>query len=108
MSCNTPDRWVVLEFRELENEPVRKVLAGWYGGYGGSDSWKLSSGITEIKETDDYFDFHNVSRSIYRCHKSAYGMSGIMNENYQYWVAYLKSENLGSVEIVEDYEPTDL
>ncbi|MGZ0080029.1 hypothetical protein [Methylomonas sp. YC3] len=108
MTLNTPDRWVVVEFRELENEPVRKVLAGWYGGYGGSDSWKLSSGITEIKEHADCYEFSNVSGSVYRCNKRAYGMSGIMNENYQYWSAYLKSEELGSVEIVEDYEPTDL
>lgn len=108
MSFNTPDRWVVVEFQELENEPIRKVLAGWYGGYTGSDCWKLSSGITEIKEDEKYFEFLNASGSLYKCQKTAYGMSGIMSENYEYWVSFLKSEGTGSVKIVEGYEPTDL
>lgn len=108
MSMHNPDRWVVIEVIEMGGEPIRKVLAGWYGGYGGSDSWKLSSGITEIKEYSDYFEFYNISGSVYKCHKRAYGMSGIMNENFEYWVAYCKSEKLGSVEIVEGYEPLDL
>ena len=48
MSTYTPDLWVILEFKEKDSEEVnRKVLASWYGGYAGSDSWKLSSGITK-------------------------------------------------------------
>lgn len=108
MSFHTPARWVVVEFQELEKEPIQKVLAGWYGGYCGSDSWKLSSGITEIMEYSDYFEFHNISGSVYQCYKRAYGMSGIMSANYDYWLSFLKSEGTGSVRIVEGFEPNDL
>ena len=38
----TPDGWIVVEFRTNDGEVNRKVMASWYGGYGGSDSWKLS------------------------------------------------------------------
>ena len=105
MSIHTPDKWIVVKVIEMGGEPVHKVFAGWYGGYCDSDSWKLSSGITDIKENDDYFEFHNVSGSVYKCLRSAYGMNGIMHRNYEYWDAFCKSEGVGSIEIVDGYEP---
>jgi hypothetical protein len=108
MSIHNPDRWVVVECTVIDGETTRKVLAGWYGGYGGSDCWKLSSGITEIKEDENYYEFTNVSGSVYKCLKTSYGMSGIMSENYDYWLSLCKSEGVGSIEIVEGFEPNDL
>jgi hypothetical protein len=32
---------------------IRKVFAGWYGGYTGSDAWQVSSGITEVTKYED-------------------------------------------------------
>jgi hypothetical protein len=75
MSKYTPDRWVVLEF-DYDGDVIRKVFAGWYGGYLNGDSWKLSSGITNTREFDDRFEFENHSGSLYTCYKSAYGMGG--------------------------------
>ena len=59
----TPDAWVVLEF-EYSGEVIRKVFAGWYGGYTTGDSWKLSSGITKVEYEGDIILFHNYSGSI--------------------------------------------
>ena len=83
MSDYTPDRWVVLEMSSDKQEPVLKVFAGWYGGFAGSDSWKLNSGITAVKETNDYFFFDGSSGSCYSCRKGSYGTNmygqGVLN-----------------------------
>ena len=72
MSDYTPDRWVVVKIT-TDKEPLYKVFACWYGGYAGSDSWQMNSGIVKIESTDDYYDFHGWSGSVYRCHKNLYG-----------------------------------
>ena len=78
MSDYTPDRWVVLEMSSDKQEPVLKVFAGWYGGFAGSDSWKLNSGITETRCEDGNYEFDGYSGSTYYCHANAYGMSSYM------------------------------
>jgi hypothetical protein len=79
MNEYTPDVWVVLEFDAPQLEvPLRKVFAGWYGGYTGSNSWKLNSGITAVRRVDDWFEFDGYSGSVYRCHVNDYHMSGLM------------------------------
>lgn len=77
MSEYTPDRWVILEMISPK-ETIQKVFAGWYGGFAGSDSWKLNSGITETREYEDIFEFDGYSGSTYYCHRNGYGMSGYM------------------------------
>lgn len=74
MSEYNPDKWVIVELK-TPKETLYKVLASWYGGYTGSDSWKLSSGIQSVSEIKNGYAFHNYSGSVYNCHKEAYGMS---------------------------------
>jgi hypothetical protein len=77
---NTPDSWVIVKIVSGDNKDTTyKVLAGWSGGYLHGDSWKLNSGITSVEEDGDYYLFHGYSRSIYRCRKTAEGMSGMMH-----------------------------
>jgi len=76
MSEYNPDVWVVLKITTPEHTTY-KVLAGWYGGFATGDSWKLNSGITKVTEDGDFFCFDGWSGSTYRCHKSAYRMSGM-------------------------------
>jgi len=78
MSEYTPDRWVLLEITHKERDPVRKVFAGWYGGFAGSDSWKLNSGVTNVRVDDKHYEFDGYSGSTYHCHANSYGMSGYM------------------------------
>lgn len=83
MNMYRPDRWVLVEFTVVETgESITKVFAGWYGGYAGSDSWKLSSGVTSTEDRDDYFEFTNHSGSVYRCYKNSQGMGSYMSIVY--------------------------
>lgn len=82
MTEYTPDRWVLLKICTGE-QCVYKVLAGWSGGYLYGDSWKLNSGCTKIEDDGQCYLFYGYSGSVYRCHKSSYGLtvmsSGILS-----------------------------
>lgn len=75
MSDYNPDRWVVVKITGPDAPPIHKVFACWYGGYAGSDSWKLNSGITratfKIEEYSYYFE--GSSGSVYQCMQDCYG-----------------------------------
>lgn len=70
MSDYNPDKWVVVKIGE---ENLYKVFACWYGGYLGSDSWKLNSGITKATLEGYVYSFEGSSGSVYHCHKDIYG-----------------------------------
>jgi len=76
MSDYTPDKWIVVRINGKDTPPVHKVFACWYGGYLGSDSWKLNSGITRAYEEGHCFMFDGSSGSTYACHKAQYGTNG--------------------------------
>jgi hypothetical protein len=88
MNEYTPDVWVVLEFDHPDLEtPLRKVFAGWYGGYTGSNSWKLNSGITAVRIDDGgHYEFDGYSGSTYRCHFNNYHMSSLMHSVLANWL----------------------
>jgi hypothetical protein len=73
MSDYTPDRWVVIKITGPDTPPVHKVFACWFGGYAGSDSWKLNSGITKATLEGNCYSFEGSSGSVYECHKDSYG-----------------------------------
>ena len=75
MSEYIPDKWVVVKITSDKSPPIHKVFACWYGGYAGSDSWKLNSGITRAYEEGQCFMFDGSSGSTYICHKADYGMN---------------------------------
>jgi hypothetical protein len=80
-----PDHWVIIKIDSEKYGVVYKVLAGWYGGYLGSDSWRMNSGITQCIEEGNYWLFIGSSGSTYVCHKDTYGLSmkttgGIWNQ----------------------------
>lgn len=70
-----PDRWVMLKISD-DTTTIYKVLASWYGGFAGSDSWKLNSGVTHVAVDEGAYLFHGSSGSVYRCDPASYGMSG--------------------------------
>lgn len=71
----TPDKWVVLKIDDNDlNKSLYKVFGSWAGGYLDGDRWKLNSGITDIKEDDDYYYFIGASGSCYKCHKQQHGI----------------------------------
>jgi len=86
MTTYTPDTWVVLEFTGPSMDtPLRKVFAGWYGGYTGGDSWKLNSGIVKVAKGDSYYEFDGYSGSVYLCKQRDYHMSSLMRAVLDRW-----------------------
>ena len=73
MSDYHPDKWVVVKITGPDTPPIHKVFACWYGGYAGSDSWKLNSGITKATLEGNVYSFEGSSGSVYECHKDIYG-----------------------------------
>ena len=100
MSKYTPDRWAIVELKFNDSDEVtQKVMASWYGGYLGSDSWRLSSGITKIVDTDTHYEIHNESGSIYTCGKHCQGMSGYTAGMFESFARDL--EGKGSIKVIE-------
>ena len=100
MSEYTPDKWVVIEI-DYGEEKIQKILSSWYGGWAGSDSWRLSSGITEVEELEDSYIFKNESGSVYTCYRRRYGMSS-------YTAGILEDfKKQAVITVVEKYEKKD-
>ena len=102
MSIYTPDAWVVVDIATKSYGTNRKVLAGWYGGFAGSNSWKLSSGVTSVNEYSDRYEFINESGSIYVCYKTVQRMTGLMHEMFASWQDQIK-DIPGATIIVVDF-----
>lgn len=75
MSVYNPDKWVVVKIDGNDHPTIYKVFACWYGGYAGSDSWKLNSGITAVSKEGYVYSFEGSSGSTYECHEDSYGMN---------------------------------
>lgn len=75
---SSPDRWVILKIVSEEFGTVYKLFMGNYGGWCGSDTWNLNSGINKIVETEHSYEVHGYSGSTYTCFKNSKGMSGYM------------------------------
>jgi hypothetical protein len=75
MSDHQPDRWLVVKI-VTPTQQLYKVFATWSGGYTGSDSWQMNSGITRATLVGDLWEFEGYSGSVYSCHKNAYGTNG--------------------------------
>lgn len=66
MSIYNPDYWQVIRIDSPEEGRIYKVFATWVGGYTQGDSWKLNSGITEVRfNKPPYIEFVGWSGSIY-------------------------------------------
>ncbi len=72
-----PDSWIIVEIKH-EGESIRKVLGGWSGGYLDGDSWRLSSGITNVEDCQDHYKIDNESGSTYYCNKESQRISMII------------------------------
>ena len=101
MSEYTPDLWVIVEIDSPEHGKIRKVLGSWYGGYGGSDEWRMNSGIEKVIDQGDYYDVVGYSGSIYKCYKNSIGMSSYTNMVFNDYKKKLEESNAGTMEVVD-------
>jgi hypothetical protein len=104
MSEYKPDKWVIAKIIPKNGEILYKVLGTWYGGYLGGDSWRLNSGITEIKKNGQYWDFYGHSGSKYHCHKDTTGMSNYTRSIVDKYTIELRSRFDASFEILSKKE----
>lgn len=109
MSHYTPDVWVVLELDGPKtSKPIRKVFAGWYGGYAGSNTWKLNSGITVVRyDGTGNYEFDGHSGSTYFCHANNYHMSALMQGVLSNWVKNAGLEGNTRIRILKLDEITE-
>jgi hypothetical protein len=111
MSDYTPDRWVIIRIT-TDTERLYKVFASWSGGYTGSDSWKMNSGITQANLVDDRWEFTGYSGSVYSCYLNAYGTNFYGNSVLQRMISQAQEQGF-NIEIMPettnwaglDYDP---
>ena len=89
----TPDSWVPVVLESEEHGKVYKILCSWYGGFAGSDYWKLSSGVESITEEDGVLTMPQSSGSVYKVGKHTH-MSSLMHAQFAHWAK--RAEEPGS------------
>lgn len=104
----TPDAWAIVEINSEEHGTIHKVLCSWYGGYMGSDWWKLSSGIEDVKMENGIYVMPQWSGSVYNCHPSNERMSGLMSGVYARFVKQLEEGGGGSIRTITMNELLEL
>ena len=105
MSTYNPDLWVMLKISSDKYPTVYKILASWYGGYLNGDSWKMNSGVTEVTEDGDFYNFKGSSGSVYRCHKNGYRMSGYTSGVFASFQKDMESDEAKSINAVMELLP---
>ena len=97
-----PDKWIVVTIKSSEGT-YNKVLASWYGSFGGSDSWQLSSAIVSVEVNESHYTFNNESGSQYICNREAYGTSSYTNGILQGWMTQAAQSDDVFIEVNKDY-----
>lgn len=89
MVVYAPHCWVVVKISSKKTTQVgHKLFACWYGGgFVGSDSWKLNSGIVSVTKKNDRLDFLGHSGSIYSCGMGCYGTTSHGTGVLDTWIA---------------------
>ena len=97
MSKHKPDAWKLLK---MPDDYVR-ICAGWSGGYLDGDRWRLSSGIKEVQEKEEYYIFQTYSGTVYKCHKDdetvRMANAGIYEMNKEQGAVDISVEELSNV-----------
>lgn len=96
-----PDKWLVVRINHIDIKSFYKVFAVWTGGYGKGDGWKLNSGITEVVDHGDGYEFKGESGSSYFCSKRTYGTSFYGESILSHLMATAPSVN-SSIEILPE------
>ncbi len=96
-----PDKWLMVKITMIETDEVLyKIFASWYGGFMGSNSWRMNSGVTKVTEDDKFFYFAGHSGSLYQCDKQSYGANwfcqGVLNDYIE------RSKHLADIQILPD------
>lgn len=76
MSEYIPERWIIVDYGDsCANDERYAVLAGWYGGFVGSNCWKRSSPIVKWEEGEWVLRCTTKSGSVYVLYEGAIGVT---------------------------------
>ena len=69
--------WIMVKVipTDATKKPHYRIFATWRGSYLTGDSWKMNSGVTEVVDKGEYYEFYGSSGSVYECHKEMYRTS---------------------------------
>ena len=85
MYAHFPDRWAIAKVTTAECITYH-ILASFYGGYLGGDSWRLSTTITKFERaTPHTYKVETISGSEYILHVDQEGYSSYAYNNYKYY-----------------------
>ncbi len=90
MNQYMPDKWQVIEVT-INGETFRKILASWYGGFAGADSWRISSVIEDVKDDGEFYVMQTASGSEYKCNKGWEGTSMLAYSKYEEFKALVEA-----------------
>jgi hypothetical protein len=68
-----PDKWKIVKITGRSTH--YRVFGCWYGGFAGSDPWRMNSGIVSVTEVGNSYIFKGDSGSEYYCKNGSYGAS---------------------------------
>lgn len=108
MNEYTPDKWVVVKIEGNEFPLTYKVFACWYGGFTGSNSWKLNSGIKKVTKKHNCYSFEGHSGSVYKCITGTYGTHMYGSGILQSFIDRAKQNNVVIEILPEDTNWVDL
>lgn len=83
-----PDKWVILFI-----DGRKHVLAGFYGGYLGSDSYRRSTEIESYTDKGHYYEVVTKSGSEYVLFKSQEGLTKVTSDIYNKMEEYAKAHD---------------
>ena len=107
MSEYTPDLWTIVRITSKEHPRLDKVVGSWYGGFGGSDEWRMNSGIEKIVEHEKHYDIHGYSGSLYTCYKGNEGASSYTSMVINNMATQLEEGGLGMMRVLSIEEAID-
>jgi hypothetical protein len=107
MSEYTPDLWTIVRITSKDHPQIDKVVGSWYGGFGGSNEWRMNSGIERIEEHEKYYDIYGYSGSVYKCYKGSQGWSAYTNMVINNMATQLEEGGLGMMRVISIEEAID-
>lgn len=77
MRTYSPDKWNIIDYSSKYSHTDRyAVLAGWGGSFTIGASWKRSSPIVSVEETEEAWNVRTYSGALYILRKGGHGVTG--------------------------------
>jgi len=100
-----PESWVAFKVVQASDEVIYKIFASWAGGYISSDSWRINSGVTDIKQVNNDLHIRGYSGSVYNCNKESYGyLTGYNHSVLKRFMDRIESETEATVHVFNDVD----